>query len=519
MSKEQVISGRDLLAAGVPEGRGFAEELEFARMEISKGVKWETVSQRLAERARGRKGSVSKIMLRGELEVMVASQPDTPEEQENINKALVKMRELTRVPVVTEAALMPDTCPSGNEWGAVPVGGVVVTRNSIIPGAHSADVNCGMYASFFDGRANVKDLMSALGKSTFFGPFPVPAGEENPSPILNENVWSNPFLRGLEKEALIYLGTQGDGNHFSYLGKIIISHSLVKNLEKGGHESLAQQLSPHRGDSLWTLVTHHGSRNFGAKVYRRGMKEAEKHTSSIASGIPKNVAWLDLDTQTGRDYWEALEYVGRWTLENHQTIHRKFLAHAGVRLVANLSNHHNAVWKRPTGIFHGKGATPAWRENGIPHLGIIPLNMGSEILLVEGADNKDFLSFAPHGAGRNRSRKATKEAFYNPATGDLDPSLVDQSLKEQLNNISVEWASGTPDISESPLGYKSASKVRAEIEEFGLAKILAEVSPSGCMMAGEFKTGRDQRVAGFCLGRGSSLNQTPAGFAREGRRR
>ncbi len=482
------ISGHDLLSIGVPAGPGFAAELEYAKTEVSRGVPWEQVSRHIAHRAQQKLSPPPKLGLKIALPIALAAHPSTPEEEKNIQSALSKMRELTQVPVVTAAALMPDTCPSGNEWGAIPVGGVVVTKNSVIPGAHSADVNCGMYASFFESRSTARELMEFLRNSTFFGPFPAPRGMESPSPVLQEDVWSNPFLRGLEGDALKYLGTQGDGNHFSYLGEMAITSSLVRHLENIGHIDLARHLHPHENQKLWTLVTHHGSRNFGAKVYKRGVDAALRWTGGVAVGIPKNAAWLDLDTQEGQDYWKALEYVGRWTSENHETIHRKFLASAGALRVAAVANHHNAVWRRPSGIYHGKGATPAWKENGLPLLGIIPLNMGREILLVEGADNQDFLSFAPHGAGRNQSRTATKEPFCDPSTGEPDRALIEQSLKKQTKDLEILWASGTPDITESPLGYKCASKVRSDIEKFGLAKVLAEVKPRGCMMAGEFRS-------------------------------
>lgn len=493
MSDQKRISGRDLLEAGVPAGRGFAEDLEYAREELSKGMNWSDIVKGMAGRLAIRRAGSGKLTLKGELPVAVAADPIGRGEEENIQGALLRIKELTRVPVVTAAALMPDTCPSGSEWGAIPVGGIVVTKNSVIPGAHSADVNCGMCASFFDSKDTISALMGALKKSTFFGPFPAPAGHESPSPVLLENVWSNPFLKGLEPDALRYLGTQGDGNHFSYLGEIDVSRQLVEHLGRIGHDRLSKELSAHRGRRLWTLVTHHGSRNFGAKVYKRGIVAAEIHTEKVAEGVPRNAAWIDLDTQEGRDYWAALEYVGRWTTENHETIHRKFLGAIGAGRVSTISNHHNAVWRREEGVYHGKGATPAWKSGGIPQLGIIPLNMGREILLVEGRDNLEFLSFAPHGAGRNKSRRATKEAFLDPSTGEINRDRVEQSLIEQTSGIEVSWASGVPDISESPLGYKPASTVRAQIEKFQLASIISEVRPRGCIMAGEFR--REERKA------------------------
>lgn len=476
------ITGHDLVSIGMPPGPDFARALDYARSELLSGAPWEAVSSRvLAKFAPGR-----KLTLGPGLRVAVAASPSGPEEMANMELALARMEELTRSPVVRKAALMPDACPSGSEWGSAPVGGVVVASNAVIPAAHSADINCGMSATFFESSHDAGSLMRSLRSCTVFGPFPAQRGREYRSPVLLEPVWSNQFLRGLEEDALRYLGTQGDGNHFAYLGRMKVSHGMVKKLGTIGHDALASSLLPYSGRELWALVTHHGSRNFGAKVYRRGLDAAVRQTGRVAKGIPRTAAWLDLDSPEGRDYWAALEYVSRWTAENHSVIHAKFMGAVGAVPVANVSNHHNAVWRRDDGVYHGKGATPAWRVGGVPQLGIIPLNMGREILLVEGLDNVDFLSFAPHGAGRNRSRKATKEPFVDLASGQLDMVRVVDSIREQVGDLELVWASGKPDISESPLGYKSASKAKEEIERHGLARIVSEIRPKGCMMAGDF---------------------------------
>jgi tRNA-splicing ligase RtcB len=221
-------------------------------------------------------------------------------------------------------------------------------------------------------------------------------------------------------------------------------------------------------------------------VYRRGLDAAVRYTNEVGEKIPKSGAWLDLATPEGAQYWEALEYVSQWTSANHEVIHTKFLQAIGSQFITRISNHHNAVWRHHNRIYHGKGATPGWQdEQGRPRLGIIPLNMGREILLVEGLDNRQFLSFAPHGAGRNRSRTSVKREFIDPKTGKEDHAAIREAIRRYTPDILVEWASGSPDISESPLGYKAAGKVKQEIADFGLARIIGEIFPRSCIMAGE----------------------------------
>src|SRR5690606_4011533 len=146
---------------------------------------------------------------------------------------------------------------------------------------------------------------------------------------------------------------------------------------------------------------------------------------------------------------------------------------------------HNFVWRRGDMYFHGKGATPAWKDSdGRPQLGLIPLNMAEPILLVLGADREEFLSFAPHGAGRNMSRTALKRKYPDEASRRA-------AIERGTDGIDVRWYCGQPDISETPVAYKDAESVRSQIREFGLAEIVAEIRPLGCIMAGD--SGRSWR--------------------------
>jgi hypothetical protein len=47
----------------------------------------------------------------------------------------------------------------------------------------------------------------------------------------------------------------------------------------------------------------------------------------------------------------------------------------------------------------------------------------------------------------------------------------------------VRFVSGRPDISETPIAYKSAAIVRAQIDHFELAEVIAEITQLGGPMA------------------------------------
>src|SRR5690606_16038175 len=115
-----------------------------------------------------------------------------------------------------------------------------------------------------------------------------------------------------------------------------------------------------------------------------------------------------------------------------------------------------------------------WKDDqGRPLLGIIPLNMAREILLVLGSDNDAYLSFCPHGAGRDISRSETLRPYLDEK-GRVASSRVEQAVADATSGLDIRWFHGEPDITESPVGYKDAAKVKAQIDRFGLATLVGE---------------------------------------------
>lgn len=158
---------------------------------------------------------------------------------------------------------------------------------------------------------DVKSALDTFTSVTRFGPGGRRRDDYVHHPVLDEeHVWSNPFLRGLEDYAARHMCDQGDGNHFGYLGQIEVTEAMSAQL------ATAQKQLP--AGHYYVLVTHHGSRGLGAQVYKRGVKAAERHTSEVGENIPKWGHWLDYSSEEGQDYWDALQYVARWTKANHQ---------------------------------------------------------------------------------------------------------------------------------------------------------------------------------------------------------
>ena len=398
---------------------------------------------------------------------------ENKEEKENLTKVRAKMAELLRAPIISGGALMPDACPTGPARADIPVGGVIAVENAIIPSAHSADICCSMFATFYQPRTTVEAELDALTTSTRFGPGGRHYDDLVHHPVLDEPIWENKFLKSLKERAIIHIADQGDGNHFCFIGELEITDELATQFQNAGHN-----LFPNYRGKIRALITHHGSRSLGSHLYKRGLDAAIKQTAKRADNIPREAAWLDADSPDGQDYWEALQYVSRWTRANHEAIHNRFLDRIGAEAVETIGNEHNFVWKRGTTYYHGKGATPAWKDDqDRPLLGLIPLNMAEPILLVLGNDNPEFHSFAPHGAGRNLSRTALLKQHRG---ADHRRHLIEH----QARNIDLRWFNGKPDLSETPLAYKNPESIKKQIKQFNLATIVAEIKPLGTIMAG-----------------------------------
>lgn len=478
-----LINESDLLEAGWLPGPEIEIMLEAVRVMAARGVQDRAYALKLLRRD----FPLPDRMLRlreepGPLALAIAATNDA--DAKNIGAVLRCMEPLLRVPVVRAGAIMPDACPAGNAPANIPVGGVIAVENAIIPSAHSEDICCSMFASFYQSTASVAEELDVLMTCTRFGQGGRKEADWVSHPVLHEPVWCNPFLQGLQRYAAMHLADQGDGNHFAYLGAVEFSPEQLHALRQQGHDDLAEKISSHAG-SWKVLITHHGSRGLGAHLYKRGQKAAEKHTAKIAEGIPDAACWLDYDSVEGCAYWEALQYISRWTKANHECIHRTFAEKLGTRMAASIGNEHNFVWKRGDTFYHGKGATPAWPdEQGRAQLGLIPLNMAAPVLLVIGKNNQEFMSFAPHGAGRNHSRRAATRAYLNQ-DGHLSRKELDRLVSNQTPGLDIRWWHGKADLSETPLAYKSAEQVIDQIRHFALADILAEIQPRGCLMAGD----------------------------------
>ncbi|MDX1913790.1 MAG: RtcB family protein, partial [Saprospiraceae bacterium] len=362
--------------------------------------------------------------------------------------ALNQMDVAMQLPVAVAGALMPDA----HQGYGLPIGGVLATRNAIIPYGVGVDIGCRMALSvfdipeahFFDNRSFYKRELIA---QTAFGAGNGFKGKDRAyHAVLDRKEFEmNRLLRELKDKAFSQLGSSGGGNHFVEWGIIdFAADDTPLGIQKGRYLA---------------LLTHSGSRGLGATIagyYTRVAKDLCKLPAHAA-----NLAYLDLDSEAGTEYWLAMNLAGDYASACHEVIHRKLTKAIGAAVLARVENHHNFAWKEifegEEVIVHRKGATPA--AEGV--MGIIPGSMTAPGFLVRGKGAPASLLSASHGAGRQMSRT---QAIKN----------VDKNeLRALLQDMGVTLIGGGLD--EAPMAYKDIHTVMAAQQS--LVDIVARFSP------------------------------------------
>ncbi|MDX6181537.1 RtcB family protein [Flavobacterium sp. Fl-77] len=367
-------------------------------------------------------------------------------ENEIDQQAKFQLYDSLKLPISVAGALMPDA----HSGYGLPIGGVLATDNVVIPYGVGVDIGCRMSlsiydlpASFFKGKEH--QLQAILKENTKFGMNETHATKADHDVFYKSEFQDIPLLKNLLPKAYKQLGSSGGGNHFVEFGIAKIDNP--ENEWKLG------------AGEYFAVLSHSGSRGLGANI--------AKHYTYLATKqcpLPKNVqhlAWLDLNTHDGQEYWLAMNLAGEYAKACHDDIHRRIAKAIGKRVVVTIENHHNFAWKElvngKESIVHRKGATPAAEGQ----LGIIPGSMTAPGYIVKGKGNESSLNSASHGAGRLFSRAKCKSTF------------TQSEIKKVLKANDVTLIGGN--IDEAPMAYKDIEKVMAN--QTDLVEVLGTFTP------------------------------------------
>ncbi len=367
-------------------------------------------------------------------------------ENEIDEQAKYQLYDALKLPIAVQGALMPDA----HTGYGLPIGGVLATENAVIPYGVGVDIGCRMcltiypiQASFLKGKQ--LQLEQILCNHTKFGMYETHDKKHDHEVFYRPEFDDIPLLKKLKIKAYKQLGTSGGGNHFVEFGVVSIT-------DKNNPWQL--QLGNYIG-----VLSHSGSRGLGVNI--------AKHYTYLATKqcpLPKHVqhlAWLDLNTHDGQEYWLAMNLAGDYAKACHDDIHYRIGKLLGAKAIAKIENHHNFAWKELVNnqecIVHRKGATPAKKGE----LGVIPGSMTAPGYIVQGLGNNQSLNSASHGAGRLHSRRQCKAKFTK------------SDIKSELKKHDVTLIGGN--IDEAPMAYKNIDKVMSNQQE--LVEVLGTFTP------------------------------------------
>jgi tRNA-splicing ligase RtcB len=362
--------------------------------------------------------------------------------------ALQQAKDLANLSIAYKhIAIMPDA----HQGYGMPIGGVLATKDAIIPNAVGVDIGCGMCSLKTNleniDQAELKNVMGIIRRT-------VPVGFKHHSEKQSED-WMPPLKEDLPivcqeyERALSQIGTLGGGNHFIEI--------------------------QHGSDGYIWIMVHSGSRNIGYTVANYYHTEAKKVNKSRKEDVPKDLSYFLRGIEGYDNYFKEMNYCILFALQNRKLMMER-VKNAFMEVVpkvkfSNFINkpHNFAAWETHFDqklIVHRKGATRA--EKG--EWGMIPGSQGTRSFLVRGKGNPLSFNSCSHGAGRVMSRaQALKTLDINEESAQMEALGVIHSLRHKK------------DLDEAPGSYKDIEEVMAR--QTDLVDIQVKLKPLAVIKA------------------------------------
>ncbi len=343
--------------------------------------------------------------------------------------------------------------PDCHQGYGMPIGGVLATREMVLPNAVGVDIGCGMSAvrTSLTGidKSMIRKIMSGIRSH-------IPLGFKHhkkpqdislmPDPVDDDKIEDLPIAYQEYESALHQLGTLGGGNHFI-------------EIQKG------------TDGQIWLMV-HSGSRNIGKKVADHYNRMAKTLNEKWDSGLSaqKQLAWLPMNSEEGNRYWKEMEYCVRFAFANRKLMMNRIKAVCQDIIpqqitfdpVINIAHNYASReehFSKPV-IVHRKGATQAKKGQ----VGIIPGSQGTKSFIVRGKGNPESFESCSHGAGRVMGRKQAQRQL------DLQKEIAFLEKQNIVHSIRTQ-----KDLDEAPSAYKKIEDVMDNQKD--LVEPLVELTP------------------------------------------
>lgn len=359
------------------------------------------------------------------------------------DNTLEQARKVSSMPFVwPHLALMPDA-----HWGkGATVGSVIPTLGAVIPSAVGVDVGCGMRAvrtqfkvdDLPDDRKWIREKIESMIPLSVYNQHLTDTARERCAKLEELSTSGNgaePFDPAVyAANWKLQLGSLGSGNHFI-------------------------EVSADENDDVW-LFLHSGSHGVGNKLAQHHIEIAKELMEQGRIQLPDNdddLAYLVQGTPEFDQYMAELDWGQHFALENRNEMMDRVITAfeewtgEQVERLDDINCHHNYTSReRHYGknlIVSRKGAIDA--HEGV--MGLIPGSMGTASYVIKGKGSVTGLCSAPHGAGRDYSRKQARKMF-----------TMDQ-LSKRMEGI--EWRHTAAFIDEIPDAYKDIDQVMSDSSE------------------------------------------------------
>jgi len=361
--------------------------------------------------------------------------------------------------------IMPDV----HAGMACTIGTTMTITNKIVPGMVGVDIGCGMEtAEIADQEIDFEKLDNAIRHN-------IPCGRDvrKDYHVLNDEI-DLTKLRCADHLSLDRarhsIGTLGGGNHFIEVDRADRGELFV--VVHSGSRYIGKEVAEYYQDEAWKTLRGNSKTQLDkviAALKAEGRQKEIKLTldrlkndGAYEPRVPKDLAYVE--GSLFDDYIHDMKIIQRFAVLNRQAMMDIILEKIGLTKVGGFTTIHNYI--DTDAMILRKGAVSAKKGEML----LIPINMRDGSLICIGRGNPDWNYSAPHGAGRNMSRKAAFRA------------LTMEEYKAEMQGIFTTCVNEDT-LDESPMAYKSMDAIVGQITP--TAEIIMQVKPVYNFKAGE----------------------------------
>ena len=412
---------------------------------------------------------------------------------------------------LTEGVYKINLNADAHEGYGCPIGSVVATEKTIMPGPVGYDISCSVsylqtdiefeqLESKESRRALINKICEYIpyGTGTERVPKQLKVSRDDYMDILNYGAADGflmkkldidlSWLKNLERKNLPadakllsektlkrgdgQIGSLGSGNHFLEAQKVKIMDKKIAS-KWGMSETVA-------------FLTHCGSRGLGHQIALEYFQKLQNWFELKNVKLrDKELVYADIHSLLGHDYYFSMGCAANFAIVNHLVLNTAIKNALSELYPNNKADFvylisHNLVQKEIINgkelYIHRKGGTRAFGAGHPDLIGtkyyttghpvIIPGSSisGSSVMAGDDSTGKNFYT-VPHGAGRALGRREAKRTF------------TQQYVDEQMENADVLFNKRHYPIDEYSEAYKDYDEVIKSVELAGLAKEVARMKP------------------------------------------